>query len=366
MSWMFAVLVACAANAPSPAPAPAAAPDPAPALISPDFIESRVVALTQTVTVADVPERARRLRMWVPVPGDRTWQRVLDFEVLSAPGEWRIERQDDGRGDFLYVEVANPPAGTSSVSISCVVERNGTHFPLEDVDCRESVQSAAFESALDLNAPLMSVDPRVKKLADTACGNETDIARQATMLVKKVAEVADHYSKDPSKPTCGRGAAEDCLDHGGGCCTDLHSLFIAMARSRGIAARMQYGYRLLDAKEGAQFDPGYRCWVEFFVPGAGWVPTDIVASDNAEESNPYRWASLSPYRVWLWEGRSFELTPTATAGRIDTMLCGWAEIDGKAVDVLPAADGTPSKLSRTVQFKVLQHDRPAGAPKLPE
>jgi hypothetical protein len=156
------------------------------------------------------------------------------------------------------------------------------------------------------------------------------------------------------------------MDHGGGCCSDLHSLFIAMARSRGIASRIQYGYRLLDGREDQDYNPGYRCWVEYFVPGAGWVPTDIVAADNSVETNPYRWASLSPYRVWLWEGRSFELTPASNSGAIDTMLYGWAEIDGVAVNPLPADDGTPSDLSRTVRYKVLRHDRPEGAPKLPE
>lgn len=156
------------------------------------------------------------------------------------------------------------------------------------------------------------------------------------------------------------------MNNGGGCCTDLHSLFISMARARQVPSRMQYGYRLLDGKEGSEYNPGYRCWVEYFVPGAGWVPTDIVAADNADESNPYRWSSLSPYRVWLWEGRSFELTPEAAAGPIDTMTCGWAEIDGKPVNPLPFLDGSPSNLTRTVSYKILTHNRPENSPKLPE
>lgn len=337
-----------------------------PAVITPDFIETRTVELTQTVTLRDIPYGTRSVRLWVPVPTDRAWQRVLDFKVVAAPGQWQMHTQELGRGEFVYVEIPNPLPGSASVTISCVVEREGVHFPLDSADVAGTFQASAFESALDQNAPLMGVDDRVRELANDACGNETDVAKQAMLLIRKVAEVADHYSKDATKPTCGRGSAQDCLDHGGGCCTDLHSLFIAMARSRGIAARMQYGYRLLDAKAGKEFDPGYRCWVEYFVPGAGWVPTDIVAADNASADNPYRWESLSPYRVWLWEGRSFELTPASSAGRIDTMLCGWAEIDGKAIDPLPADDGTPSLLTRTVQFNVLSHRRPAGAPKLPE
>jgi hypothetical protein len=70
--------------------------------------------------------------------------------------------------------------------------------------------------------------------------------------------------------------------------------------------------------------------------------------------------------VWLWQGRSFELLPAAAQGRIDTMICGWAEVDGKAVDPLPAADGTPSKLGRTVEFSVIERVRSEGAPALPE
>ncbi|MCB1062642.1 MAG: transglutaminase domain-containing protein [Verrucomicrobiae bacterium] len=336
-------------------------------LIAPDFHETRTVRLEQTIHLKDIPSGSKQVKLWIPIPTDRNWQRVLDVSVTDSPGVWKIVPQVDGRGDFLFVEVTDPPAGETKVTISCLVERKGVHFPLDNVKSLPSFQTELFNAALDKTSPLMMADDNVRKLAAEACGTESDIARQAVMLVHKVAEVADHYSKDPSKPHCGRGSAEDCLVNGGGCCTDLHSLFIAMARARGIASRMQYGYRLLDAKEGTEFDPGYRCWVEYFIPGAGWVPTDIVAADNADEANPYRWSSLSPYRVWLWEGRSFELTPkTSSDAPIDTMLCGWAEIDGKPVDPLPAADGTPPQMTRTVKFDVLQHDRPDGAPKLPE
>jgi len=290
----------------------------------------------------------------------------LDISVDQAPGTWEIVSQPGGRGEFLYVEVKDPKAGAVEVAVTCVVERRGVSFPLADAGALPEIQPALFQESLDLEAPLMMADDNIRKLAADACGNENDIGRQAVLLVRKVAELADHYSKDPSKPHCGRGSAQDCLVNGGGCCTDLHSLFIAMARSRGIATRMQYGYRLLDAKEGEAFDPGYRCWVEYFVPGAGWVPTDIVAADNAAEDHPHRWSSLSPYRIWLWEGRSFELAPKNASGPVHTMLCGWAEIDGKAVDPLPGIDGKPSSLSRTVRFSVLKHERLEGTPKLPE
>ena len=343
--------------------------------IAPEIIETRTVNLTQTVTLREIPAGAKQVRLWVPIPSDGAWQRVVDCQVMSAPGmtsagiaspgSWKMVKQDQGRGQFVYAEINNPKSDSASVVVRCTVQREGVHFALDDFQPTE-IQSTLFEDDLDRKAPLMEVDQRIRDMADKACGEERDPARQAMLLLKTVAENEDHYSKDPSKPKCGRGSASDCLDHGGGCCSDMHSLFIALARARGIPARIQYGYRLLDAKAGASFDPGYRCWVEFFIPGAGWVPTDVVAADAAEEANPLRWASLSAARVWLWQGRSFNLTPTDKAGPIHTMICGWAEIDGQPVDPLPAADGTPSRLGRTVQFEILKKDRPRAEVKLPE
>jgi hypothetical protein len=265
----------------------------------------------------------------------------------------------------VYAELHNPKLDTASVVVRYRAEREGVYTSLdESVDVSE-IQAKSFAEHLDRGAPLMEVSADVQAMADEACGNERDVARQALLLLKKVSEVADHYSKDPTKPTCGRGAASDCLDHGGGCCTDLHSLFIAMARARDIPARMQYGYRLLDGREGKEFDPGYRCWVEYFVPGSGWVPTDVVAADNAGKSNPHQWVSLSATRVWLWEGRSFELSPANASGRVDTMICGWAEVDGKPIDPLPADDGSPSSLRRTVSFTILDVEKQDATASLP-
>ena len=336
-------------------------------VITPEVIETRVIELTQTVTLHDVPEGARNVRMWVPIPSDTRWQRVTDIKVESAPGNWQLVHPQSGKGDIVYVDVMNPKAGANSVVVSFTVETQGVNFPIDKIASTDPVQKELFKDCLDVKAPLMEVDDRVKKLADEACGNETDIAKQVKLLLAKTGEVADHYSINKNVPTCGRGAASDCMDHGGGCCTDLHSLFISMCRSRGIPAKIQFGYRTLDKNDGKpDVDPGYRCWASVFVPGMGWIDTDVVASDSAPEDVDLRWAALSSTRVWLWEGRSFELSPATSAGSVHTMLVGFAEVDGKPVDVLPAHDGTPSKLRRTISFKVLSNTRNDSTPSLPQ
>jgi transglutaminase-like putative cysteine protease len=224
------------------------------------------------------------------------------------------------------------------------------------------VHRKEFAEYLDKNAPFMSVDDRIQKMADDAVGKEENVLAQVSKLWTLVADSADHYSKDPSKPKCGRGAAEDCLTNQGGCCTDLHALFIALARAKGIPSRIWFGYRLQAKNEGKEVDPGYRCWVEYFVPNYGWVATDIVVGDSGEkDARAPHITALDERRIVLNEGRNLDLSPKQDGPRVNNVVPAYAEIDGKAVPVLPDKDGKPSPLVRTVFFTERAQAKAAGA-----
>jgi transglutaminase-like putative cysteine protease len=210
---------------------------------------------------------------------------------------------------------------------------------------------STFARDLSRDAPHMEVTEEVPRTADRVCGEETNIAIQSRQLLDYVADFADHYSKDPTKPKCGVGDSAACVVNEGGCCTDLHSLFIALARARGIPARLQMGYRLLEKNVGKVVDPGYRCWAEYFVPEYGWVPADIVEADATDGLGRDRWfTGLTERRVHLNEGREFVLSPSQdSAGRINTMVIGYAEVDGIPARLLPDGDRA-AQITRTVQF----------------
>jgi len=197
----------------------------------------------------------------------------------------------------------------------------------------------------------MEVSPAIAALANKVCGTETNLAKQAVLLLNAVADYADHYSKDPSKPKCSVGDAGDCMANAGGCCTDLHSMFIALARARGIPSRLQMGYRLREPNEGKEVDPGYRCWAEYYLPHYGWVPSDIVEADDPKGLGRTRWfTGLTERRLWLNEGREFDLAGRASSHpRVNTMVIGYAEIDGVHARVIPEGDKL-AQLSRTVLY----------------
>jgi transglutaminase-like putative cysteine protease len=307
----------------------------------------------QNATVSDIPADAKNVKFWVSIPDNERYQEVLDFAVVSSPGTWSVVREPDRGNRFMLVEVQNPGAASLTSTVEFTVRRRSVMAELDPAKTGPITDShrTLYAEELRKDAPHMAVSPRIEKAANDAAGAETNVATQAQLLLASVADYADHYSKDPTKPTCGIGDAEDCMTNAGGCCTDLHSMFIAMVRARGIPARLQMGYRLREPNAGKETDPGYRCWAEYFVPNYGWVSADIVEADAPNGLGRTRWfTGLTERRLWLNEGREFNLAGRAvTDSRVNTMIIGYAEIDGVPARVLPDGD-KEAQLSRTVYY----------------
>jgi hypothetical protein len=62
---------------------------------------------------------------------------------------------------------------------------------------------------------------------------------------------------------------------------------------------------------------------------------------------------LSERRLWLNEGRDFTLNPPQAGKPVNTMIIGYAEIDGVPARVLPEGDKQP-QLARMIRFTDLE------------
>jgi transglutaminase-like putative cysteine protease len=320
---------------------------------------TRTFAVCQTTRLSDVPAGTKLVRWWIAIPDDERHQDVLDFDVVAAPGAWRVVRDLDRGNRFLYVEVESPTATELSTVVEFTLRREPVQVAVDPalVPPIDAELTRVLADELRLDAPHMTVTEEVAALAKRVCGDATSPAVEVQRLLEHVAAAADHYSKDPTKPNCGIGSIEDCMANGGGCCTDLHSMFIALARARGIPARLQMGYRLNQARQGEEYDPGYRCWAEYFLPGLGWIPTDIVEADALGGRGPERWFSgLTEWRLWLDQGREFRFAGMASAEPINTVVIAHAEIDGVTARVLPQGD-LPAQHARTIRFTEVQTAR---------
>ena len=315
-------------------------------------LDSRTYDVEQSVTLSDIPKGAKKVGLWISIPDDASAQRVLQLSVKSAPGPWKIVRDRDRACRFLYVEVTKPAADSLSTTVGFSVERSAVRYELDPtkVTPLDESQKAIFAEDLRLDSPHMEVTDDIRKRAKDALGDEKNPVAQATKLLNYVADVADHYSKNPNVPKCGLGDAKACIEQGGGCCTDLHSLFISLARTAGIPARLQMGYRLQPKNVGIEADPGYRCWAEYFINGYGWIPADIVEADAGDPAGRTAWfTGLTERRLHLNEGRDFDLPNRKNAARVNHMSIAYAEIDGKPARVLPEGTKEP-QIKRVVKY----------------
>lgn len=281
---------------------------------------------TYTAVVAGVPVGVTELKLWLPLPVSRGAQSVRDVRIESP---YRFERMRDPLfgNEYAFASVSSPPPGDLTVKVRFNATRRETRF---DHPAEKTASRAELLRALRADR-LVTLSPRVRKLADEiAAGKKTPLEQARAIYDYLVATM----KYDKTIPGWGNGDTERACDIRAGNCTDFHSLFISLARAKGIPARFVIGFPLTASKDGEV--KGYHCWAEFYVEARGWIPVD--ASEASKSSDPslrrFFFGNLDPDRVQFTIGRDLELKPR-TLEPLNYFIYPRAEAGGRVV-------GTPS------------------------
>ena len=256
--------------------------------------------ITYTATVSGIAEGTKNLEVWIPLPVSRGAQTVSDV-VIDSP--YRFTRRHDAAfgNEYAVATVPAPPAGDLVVK----VRFKATRMPTDREQPFETKATRA-ELARELKADrLVTISPRVRTLANEITAGKSGPVEQAHAIYDYL---ITNMTYDKSTPGWGKGDTERACDVKKGNCTDFHSLFMSLARAKGIPARFVIGFPL-SAKDGQV--KGYHCWAEFYVKGRGWIPVD--ASDASKSSDPAvrnaLFGNLDADRVQFTVGRDLELKP---------------------------------------------------------
>lgn len=138
------------------------------------------------------------------------------------------------------------------------------------------VKDEAYASFLAPNAYVESDDSEVVKLAEEAVGDETDAAAAAKKIERFVAERIVTKSMNVGFATAAEVARTlegDCTEHAVLCC--------ALARAKGLPARVVVGLVYLPPDERAPITGktgvfGYHMWTEVLVGPDRWMPIDAA------------------------------------------------------------------------------------------
>jgi hypothetical protein len=292
--------------------------------------KSATYKITHSLKIKDIPAGSKNVRVWFWFPDDDPQQKLLEFKVPLAPAGFQLTRDAANGHRYLFAETENPGA-TLSLVTEFTLSRKSVHVPLDAAKAGPITEAhrQLFREYLRTDCPNMMVDNVIKAKAKEICGDETNVVAQARKLYDWVIANTNHYSKPGAPKSSGLGSAQICLDQKGGGCTDQHALFIAMARARGIPARLHFGSRLTAQNENKDVNPGYRCWVSYFVPNYGWVPSDMSAGNTSPGKEGFYFSGLDERRIWFSDGRDLELNPKQDSSRVNTFIIAYVEVDGR-------------------------------------
>lgn len=278
---------------------------------------SRRVRIDYQFQISDVPA-GQPLRVWCPVPQDTPEQTV----TVAADGGWQLTREPRFGNRIAYRELT-ATAAPSLHALAFVVERK--EVVQADIDPTTASAGVAPSVWLQSNRLVPVAGRHVELMADIPAEiSRRELGQQVYSLVLNHVD----YRKD--QPGWGRGDTAWVCDSRFGNCTDFHSLFISMMRSRQVPARFEIGFSIPSDGTSGELS-GYHCWAWFQDEDGVWVPVDISEADKHPDLARYYFGNLNAHRVAMSVGRDLELVPRQAAEPLNFFVAPYAEAAGKPV-----------------------------------
>jgi transglutaminase-like putative cysteine protease len=321
--------------------------------------ENRHFELSLKHTLIPPEGSAGVTRLWVPLPEDAVFQRI---RRISFRGNYRDAYVTTNNACGARTLFAEWPDAKNKPELAVTLEIFTRDWEPEQNGLLKSYRApAVIQYPKDVEPYLMAtthirLDGVVKQTADKIIGSETDPLKKARLIYDWVSA---NMTRDDSVVGCGTGDVKTILESGKltGKCTDINSVFVALARAAGIPAREMFGIRLgkaikmerytktalgsADAGGLANESRGQHCRAMFYLAGFGWVPCDPadVTKMRLTEKKEHRDPDVQAVNNYLfgnWEmnwvgfnfGRDFDLFPTPEQSPINNFGYPYAEVDG--------------------------------------
>ncbi len=287
----------------------------------------RTFQVTYDVRLPAMPEGAKELRIWVPLAASNRHQQIRR-RVIQVPYRYRVTKDPEYGNDILFLDLRQPlpPALDLSIQYEAIVQGEqvlGTGAPAA---ASPAFRGKELKPHLKSNR-LMVVDDQVRELAKAITAEAQTPTEEAQAIYRYVIE---RMTYEKQTPGWGQGDTLRACEVGTGNCTDFHSLFISLARARGIPAMFQIGLPVPEKPEGEI--SGYHCWACFYIEGVGWVPIDASEAWKHREKLDYFFGTYDPNRLAVSTGRDIHLIPKPASGPVNIFFKPYVEVDGKSFD----------------------------------
>jgi transglutaminase-like putative cysteine protease len=266
--------------------------------------------------------KAHSVEAWIPLPRDDQFQQVSGVK-FDSPAQVEVINQPAGGNRIAHLSAAVPPSGAIPVTVRFKVRRVEESADLAEAQARIPEPTGGVFAGYLGPDRLVPIDGQIKVVSAKVGDPDGSSYEQARAIYDYVIA---NMIYDKSGQGWGRGDAIYACDVKKGNCTDFHSLFIAIARSRGIPARFTIGFPL--GAQSAGKVPGYHCWAEFYA-GGQWVPVDASEAWKHPELRQYYFGHLDADRVAFTMGRDLVLKPRQRGEPVNFLIYPYVEVDGQ-------------------------------------
>lgn len=219
----------------------------------------------------------------ISLPANTDRQTVQSVEPVGMPFD--VEELPDGQRVAVFKFDAIEPGEGRLFGWKATIDLRGIRYQLAppDVERLPALPTGYAEKYLVDNDNLAMDSPAVQDAARQAIGSETNLLRQMLSIRNYVYDRLGYRIRRSIEPP------DAVLDRGYGCCGEYVGVLLALSRLNGIATRTVGRYKCpppADRTQVALYPDYNHVWLEFFIPGFGWVPMESNP-DDIQEGGPY-------------------------------------------------------------------------------
>ncbi len=240
----------------------------------------------------------------IALPVDTPRQRVHGIESIGLPFETRVI-QEQPMAIFKFDHLK--PFEARIFGWKAILDVRGIKYNLKPGDVSElpELPPEYPERYLVDNDNLAMDTDTVQRAARNAVGSETNLLRQVLSIRDYVYDRLE-YGIKPHIDT-----PDVALKRGMGSCGEYVGILLALLRLNGIACRTVGRYKCPAQAELREvpMQPDFNhVWLEFFVPGYGWIPMESNPDGMGDRGpHPLRFfMGLAWYHLELVKGAKFE------------------------------------------------------------
>jgi transglutaminase-like putative cysteine protease len=246
----------------------------------------------------------KNLEWRIALPAETDRQHLRSIEAIGMPFTEEIE--DEQRiAVFKFDQLKSHQSGI--FGWKALIEVRGIKYQLKplDVENLDPLPPELGDRYLIDNDRLSMDTKIVRQAAQEAIGIEKNVLRQILNIRDYVYDKLSYGIKPKIDPP------DEVLQRGVGSCGEYVGVLLALLRLNGIACRTVGRYKCPPHpdRQGIPLHPDYNhVWLEFYIPGVGWVPMESNPDDFVERGTyPLRFfMGLAWYHVELGKGIRFE------------------------------------------------------------